>query len=451
MASSRSARRRPNPASPVRIEDGEIGLMTASEFLDHWNPGGKMHPSDAYGASLASLNQFVEHPVGRTHSGERIHKTHDGGYVLYAKSDDTHTPVAVVLDGVLYHTPGWRGGRYALEYTPDQGLREQTWTKVPVTETKVVKYLREPLARALDPRAMNLEHYPHVLRRLVLGGEPLEIRSKEAPRKNKGDDLAILDRQGRVIAVAQNEWGATLLMVADEYKGQRLGQVLGQLWYEQNPRFQSGGFTPAGEKAALRMWENRVRELAAAGWYSDLVRSGALTTRRLGQILDGLAGHRAPADLPEPRDAAAPATRKVLVLLDAGYSFVVYDAKALTADEIDESMIYAYGFFRDSEPVGMYLYRIDYEPDFREMATWIALQMARDDGTPIYVGPGYGDLLELEGPDGVVREGNYVSLREDVLDLAALARAEKRARTPLDRYGEKGMLLLEVADAKWQS
>jgi hypothetical protein len=440
--------RRPNPAAPVIIRPGEIGLMTADEFLEYRNPSGKSHASDAYSASLESLNQFVQSPIGVTHSGARIYSTHDGGYVLYEKNaDEVEKPVAVVLDGVLYHEPRWRGERYALEYTRDHRRQDQQWTPVPVTEKRVVKYLRAPLARALDPRAMNLEDFPYLIRRIQVDGEPLEIRAAREPEPGRGTGLAILDAAGRTVARAENEWGATLILVADEYKGKRLGQVLGEIWYGYNPKFQSGGFTPAGQKSALRMWENRVRELIANGTYSDLLRAGTITAARIRDILGGLRGHRAPVELPEPR--APKAKAKVLVLIDPGISFVVYDAKALTADEIDESMIYAYGFFRDSRPVGTFLYRIDYEPAFREMATMLALQMARDEGEPIYVGQGYGDMLELGGLDGIVREGDYVRLTEDAIDLNALSRAEKKARKPVDPHGEKEMLLLETADAKW--
>jgi hypothetical protein len=60
------------------------------------------------------------------------------------------------------------------------------------------------------------------------------------------------------------------------------------------------------------------------------------------------------------------------------------------------------------------------------------------------------DMLEnVESIPGVERDGDYLTVTRDLLPLKALAQVERRTRKPLDPYGEKHSLLLEMAESKW--
>jgi hypothetical protein len=442
----RSIPGRANPSTPLpaRFPETEIGLMTREEYLAFSNPQGKHHPSDSYDIDLGRLNSNL-YGVGSLDDREiRVSQVHGESGAVFTRDERV---IGVLHDGVLYRAPAWRPLAGDLHY---HSVRE--WIPLKVTEQRVVKYPAEYVGLVTRVAERNRGRYDHVLQNITIQGEPYQVRSEGKPVPDQGTTLAILNSKGEVVAQASNEWGATLLMVAREYRGRGLGPVLGRIWYRLNPSFVSGGFAPAGERNALGMWGARVREFLDRGWYSALVRAGRISQARVREIQAGLAGRRPETDLPAPRPRKAPAEKDLRFLVDDGISFVLYDARALSGDEgdsIDEKYIHAYGFFRDSEPVGVFLYRIDYDQPFRQLATEVALQMARDSGEKVYVGEGYGDLLELEGVPGIRREGDHVYLTKNLLPLRELALRERRARRPLDPYGAKLSSLLEAAEAKW--
>jgi len=149
---------------------------------------------------------------------------------------------------------------------------------------------------------------------------------------------------------------------------------------------------------------------------------------------------------PKRRKARPGKAKPELLFYVEGPTFVVYDARFL--EEQDDKYIYGYGFFRDAR-VGTFLFTIDYDRKYRKLVTSVALQMARDAGDLIYDGEGYGDVLELSGLQDVERDGDYVRLTKDKMDLGLLSRFERRARSRVDRYGEILTLLLEMAESKW--
>ena len=130
-----------------------------------------------------------------------------------------------------------------------------------------------------------------------------------------------------------------------------------------------------------------------------------------------------------------------------GITFVVYDRAFLT--EQDERFIRGFGFFREEDRIGPYIYRIDYDRPFADLVTKVALQIARDNGEDLYDGEGYHDMLETDGIPGVVRQGDTLRVTRDILPVKAAAQKEKRLRKAVDPYGEKLSLLLEMAESKW--
>jgi hypothetical protein len=417
----------------------EIGLMTAEEYLHLRNPGGKSHPSDSYDTDVFKMNadharQVVVLGYGRDRVV--IEKMSRG----YRLTDDDGKIVAIVHKGVAYYdNPRWKN--HIPKSVSDRG---QT-VDLGFTSLKQVKYLSE-VAPLISPIAENnVLSYPVVLQHTIVDGEPMTVRAEKSPKTNAGTTLAIFNSQGLVVAMASNEWGATLLRVAQEYRGKGLGKLIGQYWYEFNPSFESGGFTSAGRANALALWQARVREFVARGWYSALVRQGRLTQQKVRQILAGVSRSKAPG-----RQIAAPAPLKptgdVLVYSD-GVTFVVYDRAFLT--EQDERFIHGFGFFREEERIGPYIYRIEYDRPFADLVTKVALQIARDNGEDLYDGEGYHDMLETEGIPGVVRQGDTLRVTRDLVPVKAAAQKEKRLRKAVDPYGEKHALLLEMAESKW--
>lgn len=420
------------------LSNNEPGLLTVDEFLALRNPNRKYHPSSAYDFDLKKLNS--DYSIFQKGTATERYKTYsvlgnNNGFLIY---DSDNRLSGVVHNGVLYTSKGVRLPSGYISF----GNRD--YKDFGIETVKTVKYPSDYVALVSDVAKNNRSKYKVLLNNIVVSGEPMQLRAEAQPEKNKGVSLAVLNERGEVVAEAVNEWGATLLVVAQEYRGKNLGQLIGKAWYLFNPDFGSGGFTRQGEENAVRLWEDRVREFLANGWYSDLVRQGKLTNERVKKITSGLRVRQ--------QKPAAPSEKKgdILVFVDdpkEPVSFVIYDSRFL--EDQDDKYILAHGFFRSSERVGSFLFKLDYERSFAKLATYVALQMAKANGEPVYIGEGYGDLLELEGLENVTVDGDYASLTKDVLPLTALAAKESKARKSVDPYQQVYHSLIEQADSKW--
>jgi hypothetical protein len=344
--------------------------------------------------------------------------------------------VAIIHNGTLYHNNKVNPNKIPVTFWDD---RKRESIPLGVNKRKLVKYIQDFMPLISDLAKKNKDEYPTLVQRIKVRNMPLTVRSRP---EGKRTEFAIFNEDGLRVASAQDEWGATLIVVAKEYRGMGLGKIVGKYWYNANPTAESGGFTPQGEANAIKIWADRVREFLAKGWYTELIRQKRLTMSEYQKIVKDLPGKKPkPPEPPKPK----PVQKEILFYVEYP-TFVIYD-KAFLTDQNDE-YIYAYGFFRDSPHVGSFLYTIDYDRKFRKMATWTALQMARDEGEKTYDGEGYSDVLELEGVDHVVREGDYVWLDRNVLPLKSLSQKERRLRKKVDRYGEIENLLLEGAEYK---
>lgn len=430
--------------------EGEMGLMTRDEFLTARNPEGKYHPSDAYETNLAGRNYsggFLGEARGR--SGETYSFSDPGGEGLVVEVGDK--VVAVIYHDTLYHDRKHPASMIPLYYTTTQYGAEPVDLRDRVKRTKEVKYLSDLLVKVNALVKRNRARFPVLLQRLMVKGEPLEIRAESEPEKDKGVTLAILNGTGEEIASASNEWGATLIAVVGEYRGRGLGRILGRIWYEQNPGFESGGFTSSGEENALRIWQGRVQEFLANGWYTALIANHTLTVQRVRDILKGLSDRSRHDPLPLPTPGQSGKGRlnpkDALVLVEEP-TFIVYDPAFLT--DPDDKYILGYGFFRNSSPAGTFFYTLDYVPGYEKFVTYVGLQMARDMGDTVYVGPGYGDHVDYEGLAHVeILDPTHIALTRDVLPLADMGRLEALRRKPHDRYGQLHDQLYELAEGKW--
>jgi GNAT superfamily N-acetyltransferase len=439
---ARYVRARTTPL-PSSFPDTEIGLMTKEEFLIFRNPHEKSHGSDSYDFDLFYMNRDYPQSVGTLGSGGdklEVEKL-SGGFRLM---DSDGKVVAVVHDGTAYYEDP-RMKRRIPSSIEHRGAR----TDLGITSYKQVKYLSE-VAPLISPIAKKNEAaYPVILQHVIVKGEPMTVRAEKAPKEDSGVTLAVLNAEGLVVAQASNEWGATLLTVAKEYRGKGLGKIIGQFWYELNPSFTSGGFTQAGQENALALWRDRVHEFSSRGWYSALVQEGKLTYARVKEILAG-AGEKPIPSLrlqPQEPEATDKATGELLVFVDDNISFVLYDRAFLSKP--DEKFIHGYGFLRDAE-VGSFFYALDYDRPYAELTTRIGLQMAREGGdSKLYDGEGYHDMLELDSIPGIVREGDYILITRDLYPLKAATVKERRLRKAADPYEEKYHQLLEMAESKW--
>jgi hypothetical protein len=91
--------------------------------------------------------------------------------------------------------------------------------------------------------------------------------------------------EGKEIGFISDEWGATLVVVAKEYKGNGIGKLLTYLFRKKHPDRESGGFSEAGYKNIINIHREFVKEYLRNGVYSHLVKKGELTKERAKEII----------------------------------------------------------------------------------------------------------------------------------------------------------------------
>lgn len=413
--------------------------MTKEEFLKFRNPKEKYHPSSSYNFSILDLNHDYPKWTGEVYLSQNTKiKVHElsSGFCGYNQDGKL---VFIIYNGTLYYEhPSWiRNFSYSARNWRDEEK------KFNIQATKQVKYLSELLTLVSPIARKNETEFPIILQQIIINGEPLTIRTEEKSKIKNTPSIVILNSSGLLVAQASDEFGATLIAVTQEYRGHGLGKILGKIWYAKNPTYESGGFTAAGEANAIAIWKERVKEFLEFGWYSELVRAGKISKNKVDAILSGIGPKKEKNSFTEEKVSP---TGNILIYLDDPI-FIIYDAAFLT--EQDEKFIHGFGFFRASENVGSYIFRIEYDSPFADLTTRVALQLARDKKEKIYDGEGYHDFVEWEGMPGVKKDGNYIITSQDLIPLQSLAQKEKILRRKIDRYSEIEYSLLELAENKW--
>lgn len=435
---------------PVRSLDNDPGLMTFPEYMKWQNDEGKWHPDSAYNESVETMNSapvesFRAYSNNRNQDEIVVLKSPTGFLI---KREDDKSILCVILGDVLYHTlktplsiiPNWYYPYY-------RGSNESI--KLEYSSTRQVKYLDDYVSKFYGIAEYNREKLPILMQRIKVAGEPMEIRASDSNRLNGNPDAVyVLNKDGMKVAQASDEWGATLVMVAREYRNKGLGRILGSLWAKMHPNMLSGGYTTSGRHLAAGLWADRVREYAEKGWYTELVRAGKLTTSRVKEIISGLKGiNRAKSG--EANPSAEKPQPKILIYVD-DTAFVVYDAKFI-ADQ-DPDFILGQGFIRvapDNEDADFF-YALDFEPSFKKLVTTVAMQFMYDSKRPLYIESPPSDTMELDEVENLSIQDGYAQLTKPALNLKLAAQTEKRTRKPFDRYDEIRNGLLEAAQFKWR-
>ena len=82
-----------------------------------------------------------------------------------------------------------------------------------------------------------------------------------------------------------DEWGATLVVVAKEYKGNGIGKLLTFYFRKKHPDRSSGGLTQGGYSNLKNVYREFVKEYLRNGIYSHLVKTGKITPSKVKEII----------------------------------------------------------------------------------------------------------------------------------------------------------------------
>ncbi len=277
--------------APTFLES-EIGLMTWKEYLKFRNPSEKFHPESAYNFSLSDLNKEYGSVWRMGPRGNSYHPSYNDSkkFIIEQcsfgyKVSNQGKIIAVIHNGTAYYEDLKIKNDIPVRYYDD--ANRDLKHDFGVTSFEQVENLSEIINSISKTGERNAEEYPVILQRIKVHEEPMIVRAEKPPKLNDGTTVVIMNAEGLIVAQAQNEWGATLLTVAKEYRGKGLGKIIGQFWYELNPSFKSGGFTISGQENALALWKSRVQEFISKGWYSDLIRQERLSKDRVKDIIKG--------------------------------------------------------------------------------------------------------------------------------------------------------------------
>ena len=101
-----------------------------------------------------------------------------------------------------------------------------------------------------------------------------------------GTTVRAYDGETPIGSVA-DEWGASLVQVAEEHQKKGIGKFLSKLWRKAFPFKSSGGFSAQGLSTFKRVHQDFVREALEAGEYDRAMKEGWMSPRRFKDILDG--------------------------------------------------------------------------------------------------------------------------------------------------------------------
>ncbi len=90
---------------------------------------------------------------------------------------------------------------------------------------------------------------------------------------------------GNKIGYIVDEWGATLVAIAKEYRGNNIGKMLTYYFRKKHPDRESGGFSNSGATNLKNVYREFVKEYLRNGVYSYLVKNGKLTAQRAKEII----------------------------------------------------------------------------------------------------------------------------------------------------------------------
>ena len=246
-------------------------LLTMKEYYSFVNPNGKSHPSTAYDADIEDLNKY--------------------------ESDIKDYPKLI-------------------NNLTIKGLKFEVRAKVinTYTDNKYVKYDKEGEQVRINGE---LQYFTP---------EELETLGKKKWEYN----FVIFEKEiNKIVGRVQDEWGCVLIMVAREYRGFGLGNVLYNLVLEYQPEKTSGGFTQSGYDACQRAYSNYIREKVKSGYYNQLLKSKQISLQRVKEIIDSakLSNYNPKSKISFSDKTNFGIDRKQWVLFSENGEFILYDKR----------------------------------------------------------------------------------------------------------------------------
>lgn len=114
-----------------------------------------------------------------------------------------------------------------------------------------------------------------------------EEKAKIFPEESryKYEHAVVESKTNKIISMTQDEWGALLITSAVEFKGFGLGQKLLNHHRKKFPVRDSGGHTPQGYQAVFKFYQEEVKNALIKGEYRKSIQDGTLTLDKVKDII----------------------------------------------------------------------------------------------------------------------------------------------------------------------
>lgn len=295
---------------------------------------------------------------------------------------------------------------------------------------------------------------------------PDELAAMGSPKYRY--DFAIIEKDtNKFVGISQDEWGAILIVVAREYRGFGLGEILSKITREHLPAKSSGGFTSKGAYTFEKTHRAFVRDALTQGRYRDMLRDGTITKDRLQAILASarLDSKRPDSKIAFNSDGGAFAIDKSKwMLYSENNDFIIYDRRLKdhwNNDDLDDhwkdrffiGMIYAStGYNTQSKEAFIHVFG-GVDDQIKNFLLMLQLTDCKKHKEVLRLDE---ETLKLLDPSEInvteAREHNQylVTLKGKGINYIGLVQAEQRFRKSFDKYEEFGTYLAEAAYAHFE-
>jgi GNAT superfamily N-acetyltransferase len=208
---------------------------------------------------------------------------------------------------------GTRGGRgrvspYEVETEKDKFKFAQSWSESP----KTYKTIKDKYWYSMADHGYTVKDFPYKIQ--SINGIDYRIRKEKQQYSKKNEDgdymrdadnniinysdeeikqkklkpsdvtVAAFDKN-EIVGMATDEWGALLVTVQPQHRGQGIGVNLSHLYRTIYPRKDSGGYTSQGKQMALRVHKKAINDAKKLGWYERGIKEGIISKEKAEKIL----------------------------------------------------------------------------------------------------------------------------------------------------------------------
>lgn len=291
--------------------------------------------------------------------------------------------------------------------------------------------------------------------------------------------FAVHKDEGLIVGAGQDEWGAVLIWVFGEYRGMGIGEEITKLYRSYYPSNDSGGFTIYGYNQIKKYHAYLVRKYLENGIYSDMVKKGEITAKRVKEITDSIKDVKR---FSSGKNSTNPLTKyygdtKTAIYLGDNY-VIIYDIKLIKKNDLSidpsiEELVYgkaikAYISVRYNENgfediLMMYSLNKDY---FKSAFEFISSMFPDGLSNRFFISDkNKHGIKELNWINELVESGKYstekfemykgveyydiTKIKKPIPNIQEIKKYTQKKLKEIDPYEEGFNIMIETAEDKW--